>query len=305
MRQNYQISEQFPSREKEEALGFPLFALKKYWLLHVEEEKILPVSVYNDHNEIVAFWCFVSRDGKLSTPFKAPFFTPYISNDENKVTVLSKIISYCKLHYQFPIEFTLWPNSILLKLQNSVSDFRIKNVELGTRIKVSAKDFTSKIRRVRKKQKLKSLFKDKTYEVLKVADGDWEEVYEQNIKWRREKAHLSYMSLEDMMKAKTQFPECYHAFQLQNDGELVGTCFFLTIDVDLIYVYSLITAPAIDADEPSLLLWNELYNWAKSKNISTLDMGTSMFPKGGINKRLAWYKYYLGGLHYRKYTIEC
>ena len=101
-----------------------------------------------------------------------------------------------------------------------------------------------------------------------------------------------------------QFPDEYQAFQLNKNGILVGTVFFLKVNEKIIYVYSLIINPLFDVAEPSLLLWNAVYEWAQKHDISIIDMGTSMNPIGGINKNLARYKTFIGGEYYRKYTLE-
>jgi len=305
MRQNYQISEQFPSQEEEEALKFPLFARKKYWVLHLAEEKILPILVRNDQHQILGFWCFYHSNLELSTPFNAPFFTFYVSDSRFEATVFSEIISFCKKRYKLPVRVTVSSLAFLHSIQNLVSPCLIANISLGTRLAVSSDSFFSKIKRVRKIRKLNSLLADDAFKVSEVAAQDWGEVYNQNLKWRKEKGHHSYMSLEQMQKAKNVLPKAYKAIQLSRNEVLVGTCFFVVVDSNLIYVYSLVTAPKVDAKEPALLLWKAIFDYARSINISAIDMGTSMLPTGKINKNLASYKQYIGGEHYRKYTIQC
>ena len=110
MWQNYQISEQFPSREEEEALGFPVFARKEYWLLHLNEEQLLPIfEIHNQHKEIRGFWCFYRKDEKLVTPFNAPFFNPYLKESDTKELLLKRsTTSNCKTErFNPPMQITL------------------------------------------------------------------------------------------------------------------------------------------------------------------------------------------------------
>ncbi|MGJ3235117.1 hypothetical protein [Marivirga sp.] len=304
MRQNYQILEQFPSRREEEALGFSLFAKKNYWLLHLSENQLLPLSVYDENNSLISFWCFYLDREKLITPFKAPFFTPYFSEKRNMNSLCKEVINYCKTQYNSSIEVTLYSDSISELNLYLIPSLKVKNVALASSIIVSDKGFLNQIQQGRKKRKLKSLMSADDFEVLKVDIKNWAEIYQENLKWRKEKTHQNFMSVNEILKSKMQFPDEYQAFQLNNKGILVGTVFFLKVNEKIIYVYSLIINPLFDVAEPSLLLWNAVYEWAQKHDISIIDMGTSMNPIGGINKNLARYKTFIGGEYYRKYTFE-
>ncbi|WMN10813.1 GNAT family N-acetyltransferase [Marivirga salinae] len=305
MRQNYQISEQFPSREEEEALNFPLFARKEYWLLHMEVDVLVPITIKNHQNQIIAFWCFSRIKNRLITPINAPFFTPFSHDFDKDGVLILTVINYCKTKYNLSIQMTLKSDLEIHKFQNSIPTLNIKKVEIGSQLSIINDSFLQQIQKKRKRRKLQSLFSDNTFEIKEVNINEWEEVYEQNLSWRKEKGHQNFMSKKEMLKAKLQFPKSYHAFLLKKDQDLIGTAFFLRVDQNLIYVYSLITSPAIDSEEPSLLLWKAIYDFANEKNISTVDMGTSMLADGSINKSLARYKKFIGGSHYKKYTIEC
>lgn len=304
MRQNYQILEQFPSKREEEALGFSVFARKNYWLLHLSENQLLPVAVYDENNSLLSFWCFYRNSRKLITPFNAPFFTPYFSEKGNMNSLCKKVFNYCRAQYDTSMIVTLNSDSISELNLDLTPSLKVKNVALASRMIVSDKGFLNQIQQVRKKRKLKSLMSADDFEVLKVDIENWAEIYKENLKWRQEKDHLNFMSGDKMLKSKMQFPDEYQAFQLNKNGILVGTVFFLKVNEKIIYVYSLIINPLFDVAEPSLLLWNAVYEWAQKHDISIIDMGTSMNPIGGINKNLARYKTFIGGEYYRKYTLE-
>jgi hypothetical protein len=305
MRQNYQISEQFPSQSEEEALGFSVFAQKKYWLLHLPEDQMLPISVYDENNNLISFWCFYRKSEKLITPFKAPFFIPYFSEKDDMITLCKEVLSYCKVKYDSSIEFTLYLDSNFIKSLSSIPSLAVKKIALASRLLVVKKSFPEQIQQKRKKRKLKSLLFNENYEVSIVNYNNWERVYQNNLNWRQEKSHQNFISVDEMLKAKMQLPDAYQAFQLNRGGLLVGTVFFIKVHNKMLYVYSLIINPSLDSDEPSLLLWNAVYEWAQKHNISIIDMGTSMNPNGGVNRSLAEYKTYIGGRYYRKYTFGC
>ncbi|WP_375581230.1 hypothetical protein ABWH96_09575 [Marivirga tractuosa] len=305
MRQNYQISEQFPSPEEEEALSFPLFARKEYWLLHLKEDVLVPLTIRNHQDEIMAFCCFGQVKNRLITPFNAPFFSLYSTGNHEKVFLVSEMINYCKTIYNLPVQMTVKSDLDFYKFQNSISTLNIKKVEIGSQWDIISDSFIKQIKKKRKRRRLKALLAEKTFEIQEVRINEWEEVYEQNLSWRIEKGHQNFMNQDEMLKAKIEFPQSYHAFQLKKDQDLIGTAYFLKVDQNMIYVYSLITSPSIDSEEPSLLLWKAIYDYAKNDNISTVDMGTSMFPDGNINKDLARYKQFIGGSYYKKYTFEC
>ncbi|SMG08767.1 hypothetical protein SAMN05661096_00163 [Marivirga sericea] len=305
MRQNYQISEQFPSMQEEEALEFPIFARKNYWLLHLKEEELWPFTVRDQKHDIIAFWCFCRIEDRFVTPFKAPFFTPHLADIEQQEILFSKVIHYLSEKYTKPIQFSLNSNLNFQKLQDLVPFLTILNIEVGTYLYVAKDSFFEQILQKRKRRKLNSILREDTFEILEVSDHDWNKVYQQNLIWRREKGHRNTMKLEDMAEAKRQFPQHYHAFQLLRGEELMGTAFFLNVHHDLVYVYSLVTAPSTAEKEPALLLWKAIYDWAKHNQISCIDMGTSMASDREINKNLLRYKQFIGGLIYRKYTFEC
>lgn len=305
MRQNYQISEQFPSKEEEEALGFPLFARKEYWLLHLKEDKLVPITIRDQQKKVIAFWCFGLLNDRLISPFNAPFTTLYLCDIEKDLQFISKVLEFCKSKYKLPIRFTFSSDLGLKKLRNSTLSLKILKVEIGSQLNISHDSFIQQLKKNRKIRKLNALLKDDKFVIEDVKIKEWGDIYEKNLIWRIEKGHQNFISKADMVKAKTQFPLSYYAFQLKVAQELVGAAFFLIIDQNLIYVYSLITSPNIDSKEPSLLLWRAIYDFAKEKNISTVDMGTSMLSEGNINKKLARYKKFIGGSYYKKYTLEC
>jgi hypothetical protein len=305
MRQNYQISEQFPSIQEEEALGFPIFARKYYWLLHLQKEELRPITVRNQKLEIVAFWCFCRIGDRLLTPFNAPFFTPYLLKSVKQEILFSEVIDYLRKKDGGRIQFMLRSDLDFELLQTLVPSLKILNVEVGTQLIVEKNSFLEQIVQKRKKRKLNSISADDSFVVKEVPLKHWKKVYEQNVIWRKQKGHENIVGIGEMEEAKRQFPEHYHAFQLLKDEELVGTAFFLKVDSDLIYVYSLVTAPLSDEKEPALLLWKAIYDWAELHKIPWIDMGTSMSSAGKINRNLLRYKQFIGGLVYKKYTLEC
>ncbi|WP_340153312.1 hypothetical protein [uncultured Marivirga sp.] len=305
MRQNYQISEHFPSKSEEEVLKFSVFAQKSYWLLHLALEKILPITVYDDKGQIVAFWCFYKQKQKLSTPFNAPFFTPYFASEVDISLVCENVFSYCKEKYNCSIEFTLQSDTLSTDHFFLMPSLKIKKVDLASRLTVSDKSFVEHIRQERKKRKLKSLLSANQYRVSNVDIDNWADEYQENLNWRAKKSHQNLISVENMSKAKLQFPDVYHALKIEIDSILVGNVFFLKVNDMTLYVYSLIIDPSSNLKEPSLLLWNSVYNWAQQNGFSIIEMGTSMLPDGNINKNLARYKSYIGGEFYRKYTLHC
>jgi hypothetical protein len=305
MRQNYQISEQFPSIQEEEALGVSIFAKKNYWLLHLKEEELWPITIRDQELEIVAFWCFCRIGNRLVTPFKAPFFTPYLADIDQQEILFSKVIDYLRKKYREPIQFSLKPDFNFQQFQSMTPSLKILNIEVGTQLHVAKDSFVKLIIQKRKGRKLNSLLAEDSFEVKEVSKQSWTKVYRQNLIWRKEKGHENLMTIEEMEEIKNQFSQYYHALQVLKNGELVGTAFFLKVDPNLVYVYSLITAPSVDNKEPALLLWKAIYEWAQLNKISCIDMRTSMSSEGKINRNLFRYKQFIGGFTYKKYTFEC
>lgn len=86
---------------------------------------------------------------------------------------------------------------------------------------------------------------------------------------------------------------------------MIGCAFLVRVSNDYLYLYSLITDPKSDRQEPSLLMYETIYDYALSNEITILDLGTSMNQNGDIHKNIAHYKQGIGASAIRKYTFEC
>ncbi|WKK83790.2 hypothetical protein QYS48_16130 [Marivirga arenosa] len=302
MWQNYQISEQFPSQKEEAEMDLMLFTKKEYWLFHLRKEEILPVLVKDDNGNILSYWCFYKSSNEIRTPFSAPYFKPFISRTSSFLIQFEVVKGYLKSNYNQKVYF-----AFLKSLMDEYEFFKsnIQSVDIGTVLSVDKADFSRAIVNDRKSRKLNSLLKDRSFKTELVRKNDWKETYELNLSWRIEKGHQNFISSELMRNLKLKFPQNYQAFHLINSDKVVGTVFFVKIHSEFLYVYSLITNPKYDAKEPSLLLWNAVYNWAFENKILFIDMGTSMLSNKSINKELLSYKLKIGGKCYRKYNVEC
>jgi hypothetical protein len=301
MRQNYQIYEQFPSYEDEEALKFPVFLMHDYALVFEADKSICPLLIKNSDSKILAFWLFQEEQNYWSSPVSAPFTCVQLYEGIDFNELLNISFSYLKNKCDKPIRFVINPLfAVLQKIQFS----KILNVELNHFIEVDTDSFNEKLPQKKRKQKLRAL-KRKDYEVTKICIEQWKEVYQQNLNWRIQKGHQNYIPLDLMCKFRSTFPENYIGFQLAHDNTLIGCAFLVRVSNDYLYLYSLITDPKSDRQEPSLLMYETIYDYALSNEITILDLGTSMNQNGDIHKNIAHYKQGIGASAIRKYTFEC
>ncbi|MGM0580838.1 MAG: GNAT family N-acetyltransferase [Bacteroidota bacterium] len=301
MRQNYQISEQFPSPEEEEALGFPVFLLQNYVNLFNEDNSICPLLIRDSKNQILAFWVFREEINCWFSPVSAPFSCPQIYDEMSLNELLKISVTLLKDKRNLPVQFVFNPLfSGSIKFQFS----RILNVELNQFIEIDKDSFMEKLPQKRRRQKLRALKRD-DYVVEQIGIEQWENVYQQNLNWRKNKGHQNIIPLELMVQFKNAFLNNYLGFQLKYSNELIGCAFVVRVSEKYLYLYSLITDPVYDKQEPSLLLYDMIFDYAKANNIQILDLGTSMNLNGNIHKNIANYKKDIGALAVRKYTFEC
>jgi hypothetical protein len=301
MRQNYQISEQFPSREEEEALGIPVFLRSAYINLFSEFKIVCPIIIKDLHNKILAFWVFSEESEYWFSPISAPFSCPQIFNEIGFNELLDLSHSFLKLKSNKPIRFVFNP---LFTGNKEFTFSKIEKIELNHFMKINEDSFMDKLPQKRRKQKLRVL-KRGAYVVSKVSSENWLNVYQQNLKWRIAKGHVQYIPLDLMSQFKTRFPNTYLGFQLTYAADLIGCAFLVKVSDEYLYLYSLITNPEFDVEEPSLLLYESIYHYALEEKVKILDLGTSMNKNGRIHKNISQYKQEIGASAIKKYTFEC
>ncbi|MBK6263823.1 GNAT family N-acetyltransferase [Marivirga sp. S37H4] len=304
----YSIFEEWPESEWEELMNFSLFTKKGFWELRKSEIKYVPLTVKNPAGKIISFWCFARLEGEWKTPYQAPYFEPFII-DENLLPVLiPQIISHLKSKYHQKISFILPPafNQISKAIIHTITENNgfIEKVEISNYLAIKAnRTFKENIQQKRKKRKLKSLL-NSNYNIKEAEPNEWESLYQQLLDWRQLKGHRNLISKEWMLKAKTAFPDAYQCLQLRDGQNLIGLVFFMRTKSNSYYIYSLITNPDFDKDNPGLLLWNALYELAQKENVQYIDMGTSMI-NNKINRGLLHHKLALGSVMTKKHTLVC
>ncbi|HET8860918.1 MAG TPA: hypothetical protein VFM92_13350 [Marivirga sp.] len=301
MRQNYQISEQFPSPQEEEALGFPVFLLQDYVNLFNSEKSICPLIIRDTNNQLLAFWIFQEENDCWFSPVSAPFSCPKYFGDINFKNLLQESKSFLRAKSNKPIRF-VW-NS-LFSGQEQFQFSKIVKVEINHFMRIDKDRFAEKLPQKRRKQKLRAL-KRRDFVVEQIGIKQWEKIYQQNLEWRIEKGHENYIPLGRIIQFKSAFPNNYLGFQLIFKNQLIGNAFVVRVSAEYLYLYSLITNPAFDNQELSLLLYESIYEYAKSNKIKLLDLGTSMDSNGNIHKNIARFKKEIGASAIRKYTFEC
>jgi hypothetical protein len=308
----YSVFEEWPDQSWEKEAEINLFSRKAYWDLQMNElvnvKDITPILLKNQKDEIVAFWCFALTKKTWITPLNAPYFEPFIGKNGNLNEILSIIIQHLKHKQNVLIEWTLPPNWTLLGNNNFdevLKMTRISSIAMGHKLLVIAsKSFSEIIKQERKKRKLQS-FLVANYKIEEASSDKWDNLYKQLLSWRKQKEHRNMMSKELMLKSKELFPQLYRCLQLTLNEQIAGLAFFMQTNSDCFYIYSLITDPKLNRQQPSLLLWNALYNLAQAENIHQLDLGTSMTSANQLNKGLFRFKLSLGAQPTKKFTLLC
>lgn len=305
----YSIYEEWPDYNQEHKGDFNLFALEDFWNLRTLEVKYLPISVRNLSGELVAFWCFAQLENDWTSPYKAPYFEPFIKEGNDLSDILPQVISYLKAKADHKIIITL-PPLFLLKEKSLVSSFtkeraEIVNIEISSYLFVSRENsFVDNIRRKRKRRQLKKLL-HASISIEEAKSDEWATNYQLLLGWRQQKGHKNLIDAQFMSRAKAILPTRFRGLLLRNDSAPLAIAVFLKVRKDCYYVYALITNPAFHKENFSLLLWNKLYELAQKENVQYIDMGTSMEQPNLINKGLLRNKISIGAILSRKYSIKC
>jgi len=306
MSQKYQIFEEWPESEWQAIADCSLFIRKSYWQVHLSNSQMLPVSVFNN-GALSAFICFAKIENQISTPYKAPYLRPFIKTGESLEDILVLIIQYLKLKnpqsvIRINLAEAIKSKDIIDSTLCQISTIDISHAIIVSKI-ISFTTYIGKNGADRKKRKLQQLLKQH-YTLQSVDAEAYHLNYELLVKWRNLKGHQDMISPTEMHKLKERFPENYKMLKLSHHTEIVGLAVIVKECSNCYYVYILLKKPE-EQEDLNLLLWNGIYEMARSENIRTIEMGTSMLPNGRINRGLARYKTAIGGKTTRKYTLQC
>jgi hypothetical protein len=250
--------------------------------------------------ELIAFCCFA----KLASSWKSPYFAPY-----SRIFATSSVTYdiYCVLALDYLQQAKASPLDLFLPANYPYPTLfgqsrQIKQVEISHQLPVNqANNLMMQIRESEKIRRLKKL-KAKAYITTELAGEDFQPYYKILLDWRAQKGHKNPIPLSTLTKLKEQFPTNYHFIRLQKEKQLLGLAIFIQENNDTIYTYIVLSNPFNTADEYTLLLWDKIYEVAKSLGVKNIDMGTAMLD-GKINKGLASYKTSIGGQTARKYNF--
>jgi len=306
MRQKYQIFEEWPETEIEGQFQFSLFSKRKYWRIHLSEERVLPLSLKQD-GDLKAFFCFYISDNELQTPFKAPYFQPYLADRSAFEEYIVSIKAYLRQNKTSSRLAFVLPAFSELQLGIRSNRCQINSVVISHYIKVD--ENTSFLAQMtgkganRKRRKLRQLLNE-DFQVSIVQNHEFAKNYKVLEGWRKEQNHRNIIPLEQMLKMKQSFPASYQMLKVNRYFRTIGLAIFIKEKPGIYYTYILLKDTQTKEDI-NLLLWNAIYEIAQSDGVSIIDMGTSMLQNGKINKGLAAYKTAIGGILTRKYAISC
>ncbi len=304
MQQKYQIFEEWPEAREEERLSFSLFTRSVYWQIHLTPKNMYPLCL-RLNNDLVAFFCFAIDNNQLHTPFRAPYFEPYLNKDYNTGELLTSLFNYLKLK-KFTLNITPnleFPLNLLLK--NNY--FKINKVQLAHYLAVHSNTSFAQLFNgpgsERKLRKLKQLSK-LPHKVEQIEKHNYMSCYEELLNWRAQKKHINTLPLITFSKLIRQFPKRYIMLQATKGEVALAIAVIVKPKPDNFYAYAVIQNPNY-REEANLLLWQAIYELAQQSGVSRIDLGTSMSYDGRINKGLARYKSIIGGVACRKYTFSC
>ncbi|MFQ3215167.1 MAG: hypothetical protein ACJAT1_001426 [Marivirga sp.] len=300
MSQNYRIFKEWPCQTEYDQCDISIFLQKSFWEIQINDAQTYPLCMRDQKGELIAFCCFA----KLASSWKSPYFAPY-----SRIFATSSVTYdiYCVLALDYLQQAKASPLDLFLPANYPYPTLfgqsrQIKQVEISHQLPVNqANNLMMQIRESEKIRRLKKL-KAKAYITTELAGEDFQPYYKILLDWRAQKGHKNPIPLSTLTKLKEQFPTNYHFIRLQKEKQLLGLAIFIQENNDTIYTYIVLSNPFNTADEYTLLLWDKIYEVAKSLGVKNIDMGTAMLD-GKINKGLASYKTSIGGQTARKYNF--
>jgi hypothetical protein len=155
---------------------------------------------------------------------------------------------------------------------------------------LSEKMHTMEKRRLYKCQKAGFAFKEEPLSELA-------NVYNFVLACRKEKGwHLS-MTLEDLQKAASTFPENYKLFSVYDGSHQIAATVAIIVNSHILYNFYPAALLSYQTYSPTVMLTNGLYQYCQHKDMGILDLGTS------ASEALERFKMHIGGQVSHKYVF--
>jgi hypothetical protein len=169
----------------------------------------------------------------------------------------------------------------------------IQQEETSAIIPVETSLFESRIHRT-KKPRLKKCREQ--FEFHEVPNKRLDEVYDFLNTCRAEKGYALSLSLEELQRTITAFPDRFLLHQATDQDKMVAASISIRVNENVLYTFYYDHLRAYDSVTPIVFLCDGLYNFCQKNQLSLLDLGTSN-PNGKLNQSLLDFILSLGDVH--------
>lgn len=257
-------------------------------------------------NSIVArFSCFV-KDSNAISPFRATFGGIEAAPHLSKVVLLDfilKIVNWAKQHPVQSIRINWYPEAyqpsvyLVLKTALMQAGFTILIQEVNqhlalTPLAMAERFAPNQVRRL-KKCKLKGY---QFRELPIVFLSDYFSLLTNARSRKNIPLSLSLKEIEELFK---KFPKNFFLFGILDARILIAACVGVKVNERILYYFLPADHPNYLTDSPSVMLIEQLGEWAKNQEIEILDLGISSV-NGLINQGLYQFKQKLGSIETEK-----
>ncbi len=171
--------------------------------------------------------------------------------------------------------------------------------EVSSIILLDEKPFDKKIK-ISERQKLKKAAN--VFRFTKVNKSTLSELYKFIASCREERQQSLSMTLPELKKLVTTFPNRLLFFKVGTEEETTAAAIVIRVSREVLYTFYYAHAKEHNRISPVVFLISGIYDFAMQHNYKMIDLGTSMID-GQVNKPLLHFKKSIGGVTTKKFTF--
>jgi len=258
--------------------------------------------------QVYARILFHVKDGQASSPFKAPFgsvesfrklnevqLTYFLEEVQRQLIILRvKKVTIRNSPDLYDRQTSSLLQSVLKKLGYEDSE------EVSSIILIDGKPFERKIK-ISERQKLKKA--SGIFEFKHAGRKELSKIYSFIATCRMERSQTLSMSLRDLQKTISFFPDRFFLFTVGTRTDLAAAAIVIQVSRNILYTFYYAHAKKYNRISPVVLLISGIYDFASTKKFRMIDLGTSMI-EGHVNRPVLHFKKSIGGVTNKKVTFN-
>lgn len=250
---------------------------------------------------------FHVKDGQASSPLKAPFGsveifrklseTQLIDFLEQTLGQLIRLRVKKVVIRSYPDLYDLQTSNLL---QSALKQVGFENTEeISSILFLDGKPFERKIK-ISERQKLKKALG--VFEFKQVGTRELNRIYSFIAICRMERSQTLSMTLRELRKTISVFPDRFFLFTVGTKTELAAAAIVIQVSKNILYTFYYAHAKKYNRISPVVLLISGIYDFASAKKFGMIDLGTSMM-EGHVNRPVLHFKKSIGGVSNKKITF--